>query len=109
MSNNLSESISSNDRHEAFKTALSKTIQEDNGRVFRLVQRLNLEIPFSGKIIPNQVYFIPPITRHIPLLSVSEADLSGTTQQPPRAPSAWHRRWQRLPSFLSRLSPFKKK
>ena len=104
MSNNLSESLS-NARHDAFRESLRDIINEDNGRAFRLVQRLNLEIPFTGRIVSNRVYTIPPILR-LPLSSVSEADLY---QEAPRAPSAWHRRWQRLKTFLARLSPFRKK
>jgi len=108
LSNNLSESLS-NARHEAFRCELETTLENDTGRAFRLVQRLNLELPHTGNFIPNKVYRLPPIHRLAPLLSVSEADISNSSLPTSRTPSAWHQRWQRLKSFLSRLSPFRKK
>ena len=99
-------------RHEAFSASISNTIGNDTGRAFRLVQKLDLEIPISGDVVHDRVYIIPPHWRptfHIPrsrVVSASMSEINEADSNPAR-PSAWSRRISRLRRFLDRVKkPF---
>ena len=91
-------------RHEAFATRMEATLNHDTGRAYRLVQRLNLEIPASGRIAPNQVYIIPPDWRapeqanRSRIISVSSSGLNAEPN--PIRPSVWQRRFHHLHRFV---------
>ena len=97
-------------RHEAFATSTQRTLDEDEGRAFGLVQRLNLELPQSGKLAHNRVYKIPPgwrSTDHITRSRIVSASSIGLNEEPPDQdpiqPSAWQRRKNRFQKFVLRI------
>ena len=94
-------------RHEAFATRMETTLNDDAGRAYRLVQKLNLELPKSGEIVPNRVYMIPPDWR-LPeqvsrsrILSISSSGLNAEPN--PIRPSVWQKRFHRLRKFVERF------
>ena len=111
---NSFESAVQEARHEEFTTRMENTVNDDTGRAYRLVQRLNLElptrpplIPISGEIVPNQIYIIPPDWR-LPaqasrsrILSVSSSGLNAEPN--PIRPSVWQRRFHHLHRFVGWL------
>ena len=102
-------------RHEAFASSIEETLRNDSGEAYSLVQRFNLEIPTSGRILPNRVYTIPPHwrpTQQISRSRVTSASMSGINEAAPDPirPSAWARRIHRLRRFIDRVTrnPFER-
>ena len=71
----------------------------DSRRRYELIQHLNLDVPADGALVPGHVYKLPDDVyedfQHSPV-RVETASLSGS-------------RKSRIPKFLRKLNPFKKR
>ena len=111
MTNSFSSSIEEA-RHEAFKNRVIRTIEDDVGRAYKLVQKLNLEVPRSGALILNRVYTIPPDWRsseNIHRSRIRSASWSVLHEANPESvkTSVWYRGIHSFRKFVARISkPF---